>query len=228
MKVLLIIPAYNEAGSIEQVVRDLIDHYPQYDYVIINDGSEDGTEAICRKNHYHFISHPVNLGLVGAFKTGMRYAMQHGYDAAMQFDGDGQHNPAYIAPMIEQIEAGYNIVIGSRFAAKKKPFSMRMIGNDLIRAAIRLTTGKTISDPTSGMRLYDKTMIRKLATAEDLGPEPDTLAFLIRKKARVTEVQAEMNERTAGKSYLTAAKSIRYMLSMMVSILVLQWIKKGE
>ena len=228
MKTLIIIPAYNEGENIERVVDKLINEYPQYDYVIINDGSKDNTEEICVKNGYNYISHPVNLGLAGAVQTGMKYALKNSYDAAIQFDGDGQHNPEYIAPMLEKIKQGNNIVIGSRFIEDKKPSSLRMFGNNLIEAAILLTTGKKINDTTSGMRMFDKKMIEILATATDLGPEPDTVALLIRKGAKVSEVQAYMNDRVAGESYLTLTRSVAYMARMMISILVLQWFRKGK
>ncbi|MBQ8649269.1 MAG: glycosyltransferase family 2 protein [Clostridia bacterium] len=228
MKTLIIIPAYNEGENIERVVDKLINEYPQYDYVIINDGSKDNTEEICIKNGYNYISHPVNLGLAGAVQTGMKYALKNSYDAAIQFDGDGQHNPEYIAPMLEKIKQGNNIVIGSRFIEDKKPSSLRMFGNNLIEAAILLTTGKKINDTTSGMRMFDKKMIEILATATDLGPEPDTVALLIRKGAKVSEVQAYMNDRVAGESYLTLTRSVAYMARMMISILVLQWFRKGK
>ena len=227
MKTLIIIPAYNEAENIERVVENLKNNYPQYDYVVINDGSGDNTAAICKRNNYNYISHSINLGLAGAFQTGMKYALRNDYDAAIQFDGDGQHNPEYIQDMLDKIKEGYDIVVGSRFAEKRKPFSMRMIGNNLIEAAVLLTTGKKIHDTTSGMRIYNKKMIEKLAQGIDLGPEPDTLALLIRKGAKVSEIQVEMNERTAGESYLTFTKSLKYMTRMMVSILFLQWFRKG-
>lgn len=227
MKTLIIIPAYNEGENIERVVNQLICDYSQYDYVVINDGSKDNTEDVCKKNGYNYISHPVNLGLAGAFRTGMKYALKNGYDAAIQFDGDGQHNPEYIKPMLEKLQEGNNIVIGSRFVQEKKPNSLRMLGNNLIEFAILLTTGKKINDTTSGMRLFDKDMIKVLAQKEDLGPEPDTVALLMRKGAKVAEVQSYMNDRIAGESYLTFSRSISYMTRMMVSILILQWFRKG-
>lgn len=228
MKVLIIIPAYNEGENIERVVSNLQENYPEFDYVLINDGSKDNTEEICIKNNYNFISHPVNLGLDGAVKTGMMYAAQKGYDAAIQFDGDGQHDASYIAQMAQKIEEGYNIVIGSRFVTEKKPKTMRMLGNNLIQLAVRITTGVKITDTTSGMRMFDKEMIKRLSTAVDMGPEPDTVALLIRHGAKVCEVQVEMHERIAGKSYLNFSRSIKYMLRMFVSILILQWFRKGK
>lgn len=228
MKVLIIIPAYNEGENIERVVSNLQENYSQYDYVIINDGSSDNTEEICIKNGYNYISHPVNLGLAGAVKTGMMYAVKKGYDAAIQFDGDGQHDAKFIEEMIRKIEEGYNIVIGSRFVTKKKPKTMRMLGNNLIQAAIFITTGRKINDTTSGMRMFDKSMIKRLAIAVDMGPEPDTVALLIRHGAKVCEVQVEMHERIAGASYLTLSRSINYMLRMFVSILILQWFRREK
>lgn len=227
MKTLLIIPAYNEEENIKPVVDRLQESFPFYDYLVVNDGSKDATEKICCENMYNYVSHPINIGLAGAVQTGMKYAYEHGYDAAIQFDGDGQHNPAYIENMQKKLAEGYNIVIGSRFVSEKKPKSLRMLGSNLIQGAIKITTGKTIKDTTSGMRLFDKNMIKKLAFSYDMGPEPDTVALLIRKGAKVAEVQVEMSERTAGESYLTFAKSVNYMARMLVSILILQWFRKG-
>ena len=228
MKTLIIIPAYNEGDNIERVVSRLITDYPQYDYIVINDGSKDNTETICRDKGYNYLSHPVNLGLAGAFQTGMKYALANDYDAAIQFDGDGQHNPEYIAPMLEKLNTGYDIVIGSRFIKGKKPKSMRMFGNNLVEAAIFLTTGKILHDTTSGMRLFNRSMIRILAEETDMGPEPDTVSLLMKKGAKVAEIQAYMNDRIAGESYLTFSKSVSYMMRMMVSILILQWFRKGK
>src|SRR5574344_2624219 len=122
MKVLIIIPAYNESGNIERVVNNLLTNYPQYDYVVINDGSSDNTAEICRNNHFNLIDLPVNLGLAGAFQTGMKYAWTKGYEAALQFDGDGQHRAEYISSMINEMEtSNADIVIGSRFVSERKP-----------------------------------------------------------------------------------------------------------
>ena len=226
MKVLIIIPAYNEGENIERVVTTIKQNCPQYDYLVINDGSRDNTEEICIKKGYHFVSHPVNLGLAAAVQTGMIYAYKNGYDAAIQFDGYGQHDPNYIKKMADETEKGSNIVIGSRFVDEKKPKSLRMLGSNLIQFAIKITTGKTIKDPTSGMRMFDAEMIKKLAFAADLGPEPDTVALLVRAGASVKEIQVEMHDRTAGESYLNFANSVNYMLRMFASILVLQWFRK--
>ena len=156
MRCLVIIPAYNEEENIVRVVENLQTNYPMYDYVVINDGSSDDTARICRKRGYELVDLPVNLGLAGAFQTGLKYAYRKGYDYAIQFDADGQHRAEYIGPMLEKIKEGYDIVIGSRFVTEKKPHSMRMIGSRLIAVATRLTTGKKVKDPTSGMRIFNK------------------------------------------------------------------------
>ena len=169
---------------------------------------------------------PMNLGLAGAFQTGMKYADQQGYDCAVQFDADGQHNPEYLSSMVKEIANGHDIVIGSRFVTEKKTFTSRMLGSWLIGMAIRLTTGKRIKDPTSGMRMYNKKMINEFAHGVNYGPEPDTVAFLLRNGARVTEVQVSMNERTEGTSYLNFSKSISYMVRMTVSIMLIQFFRK--
>lgn len=228
-KILAIIPAYNEQDNIVSTIEDLKTHAPWVDYVVVNDGSKDATERICRDRGYNLISLPANLGLAGAFQTGMKYAHRNGYDYAIQFDADGQHSAAYIKSMVDEAKAsGANIVIGSRFCSQKKPFSARMVGSALITAMIRLTTGRKIQDPTSGMRLFDTTMIPLFAEESDFGPEPDTVSLLMRRGAKVTEVQVEMRDRIAGESYLNFTKSVSYMMRMSISILFVQWFRRKK
>ncbi len=227
-KLLIVIPAHNEEASIVPVVRDLIDNYPQYDYVVVNDGSRDKTAALCRQNGFNLIDLPVNLGLAGAFQTGLRYAAEHGYDCAMQMDADGQHKPEYIAEMLAALEDGNDIVIGSRFLTVKKPKTLRMAGSYIISWSIRLTTGRAICDPTSGMRMFNRAMVQEFAENLNYGPEPDTISYLIKNGAKVREVQVKMGERTAGQSYLTFWRSVQYMVKMSVSILLIQWFRKRD
>lgn len=228
-RVIAIIPAYNEEANIISTVEDLKANAPGVDYVVINDGSKDATAAICREHGYNLVSLPVNTGLAGAFQTGMKYAQRHGYDYAIQFDADGQHSAAYIGDMVREAEdTGANIVIGSRFAAEKKPFSARMAGSALITAMIALTTRKKIQDPTSGMRLFDAQMIPLFAQELDYSPEPDTISLLMRNGFSVREVQVEMRERTAGESYLNFTKSVSYMLRTSISILLVQCFRKKK
>lgn len=226
MRTLLIIPAYNEEGSLKNTVDAVIEKAPQVDFLIVNDGSKDGTAQVCRDNGYPFLDLPINLGLAGAFQSGMKYAYRHGYDCAIQFDADGQHLPEYIAPMVSAVSSA-DIVIGSRFVDSKKPRSMRMLGSDLISGAIRLTTGKTIKDPTSGLRAFNSKMIAYMATGLNCGPEPDTVSYLIKRaNAKVVEVPVKMADRYAGESYLNPWKSVVYMVRMTVSIFFIQLFRK--
>ena len=226
MKTLVIIPAYNESKNLERVIENLRKKAPQFDYIIINDGSTDNTEEICRKNQYHYINLPVNLGLTGAVQTGMKYAKQKHYDMAIQFDADGQHLPEYIQKMVDCMEkTKCDVVIASRFYGGKMPFRMRTIGAKLITAAIRLTTKKYISDPTSGMRLYNKKMIEQFAKDANNSPEPDTLSYLIRLGASIREVKVKMEERMEGQSYLTPINASKYMIQMLMSICIFQWFR---
>ncbi|MCI8599060.1 MAG: glycosyltransferase family 2 protein [Lachnospiraceae bacterium] len=226
MKCLIIIPAYNEEANIERVIDNLRNNYPMYDYVVINDGSSDDTAKLCRKKDYELIDLPVNLGLAGAFQTGLKYAYRKGYDYAIQFDADGQHRPEFIRPMLDKIQEGYDIVIASRFVTQKKPHSLRMLGSNLISMAMRLTTGKKVKDPTSGMRMFNKKMIAEFALNLNYGPEPDTISYLLKQGATIAEVQAQMDERIAGESYLNISKSVMYMMRMLLSILFIQNFRK--
>ena len=224
-KLLIIIPAYNEAENIETVVDNLIENYPQYDYVIINDGSKDKTLDICRAKGYHYIDMPINTGLTCGVQTGMMYAYKKGYDYAVQFDGDGQHDPAFLEMMLNEMQE-CDICIGSRFVTEKKPITARMMGSRLIAGMLRMTTGKKITDPTSGLRMFNRATMRVMAKQPDYGPEPDTLAHLIRSGAVVKSVQVTMHERMAGESYLNFSRSIKYVLRMCLSITIIQWFRK--
>ena len=224
------IPAYNEAENIERVVNNLIENYPQYDYVVVNDGSSDDTRKICAKKGYNFLDLPINVGLAGAIRAGIRYDNYHGYDYAVQIDGDGQHDPKYIKDMLEKMRSAQaDIVIGSRYKEKKKPHSMRMLGSRIISGAIKLTTGgKNIEDVTSGMRLFNKRMIKNFGYNMHYSPEPDTIAYLLNCDIKIEEIQVEMYERIAGTSYLNLKNSVWYMLKMLFSILVFQWVRSRE
>ena len=227
MRILVIIPAYNESENIERVVNNLIRNYPQYDYVVVNDGSKDNTAEICRRNHYNLLDLPVNLGLAGAFQTGIKYAYKKDYDAAIQLDGDGQHDPKYIKRMIECIQTtDADIVIGSRFITQKKPHNMRMFGSNIIQFAIRITTRKKVTDPTSGLRMFNRTVLKEFAVNMNYGPEPDTVSYLLRNGVKIQEVQVEMQERLLGQSYLSVARSIQYMIRMFTSIMFIQWFRR--
>ena len=225
MRTLLVIPAFNEAENIEEVVDAIASGYPAYDYVVVNDASADGTADVCRRRGYRLINLPMHLGLADAFQAGMKYALARGYDCAIQFDADGQHLPEYLDSLVAGLDE-HDIVIGSRYLNAKRPDSLRALGNRMLAGAMRCTTGARLTDPTSGMRAYGRKAIRELATGPNLGPEPDTLAYLMRKrKLSVCEVPVRMKERTRGKSYFTVWKSSAYMLRMMTSVLFIQFFR---
>jgi len=226
MKTLAIIPCYNEEGSIEKTITSLLEKAPEIDYIIINDGSVDNTVRVCEDNRFNVINLPFNLGLANAVQTGMRFAYINDYDMAMQFDGDGQHMPEYIAHMVELMqERQADIVVGSRYM-QKGPGGLRRLGQLILRCVIKIVTGKSIKDPTSGMRLFNRKMIQRFATQMNHGPEPDTLAYLMKQKGTlVLETPVVMRERTAGKSYFSGFTAVRYMIHMVISIIFIQWFR---
>lgn len=229
MRVLVVIPAYNEEENIVRVVEEVKACCPQADYVVVNDGSRDRTAQICRERGYRLMDLATNLGLAGAFQAGLKLADRLGYDYAIQLDGDGQHDPAYIQGMLETMEREQaDIVIGSRFVSARKPRALRMLGSNIIQLAIRLTTGQTLHDPTSGMRMFNRAMIHEFAGNLNYGPEPDTVSYLMRNGARVVEYPVQMRRRIAGVSYLSAGRSVEYMLRMCLSILLVQPFRRRE
>lgn len=228
MRLLIIIPAYNEEDNIIEVVNTIREQYPEYDYVVVNDGSTDHTSRRCHKHGFEIIDLPANLGLAGAFQAGLKYAYRKNYDCAMQFDADGQHRPEYIKKMLAKMEEGYDIVIGSRYVKKAKEKSVRMIGSRIITKAILWTTGKKILDPTSGMRMFNRAMIKEFAVNMNYGPEPDTISYLLKQGASVAEVQVKMDERMSGTSYLNVTKSAMYMFRMLISIFFIQSFRKRD
>lgn len=226
LRTLVIIPAYNEMLNIEKTVNDILVNAPDVDYVVVNDGSKDDTLEVLKMNNFNYIDGFTNLGLFGAVQTGFKLAMKEGYDVAIQFDGDGQHNAKYIDCLVKEIENGNDIVIGSRFVSEKKPITARMLGSRLIAFAIKLVTGKTVTDPTSGFRAYNAACIRDYATDMNNPPEPDTLVYMYRKNRKIKEVQVQMSDREFGESYLNLVNTIKYMSRMMVSIFLIQPFRK--
>ena len=165
--------------------------------------------------------------MTSGIQLGMKYAYQNGYDIAIQFDGDGQHQAKYLKDLVEKIEKeNIDISIGSRFATKKKPISTRMLGSSIIEFFIKITTGKTIKDTTSGMRAYNKKAIWEFNRNASLTPEPDTLVYMMKKGLKVEEVQVEMREREFGESYLKPLKSVEYMINTVFSIIFIRAITR--
>ncbi|MBP5492455.1 MAG: glycosyltransferase family 2 protein [Clostridiales bacterium] len=224
MKNLVIIPAYNEEGCILNTVQDIIDNAPDFDYVVVNDCSTDNTRKVCRHNNVKFIDLPVNLGIGGAVQTGYRYAYYHGYDTAVQFDGDGQHDAKYLKTMLDKLtESGANMVIGSRFIEKKgfQSNSVRRVGINYFTGLIKLLTGKKITDPTSGLRMVDAKLIKYFAFNYPSDyPEPESAVTILARGNDIIEVPVEMRHRQAGKSSINLRKSIYYMIKVSIAMII--------
>ena len=221
MKTLIIIPAYNEQDNIDLLVKDVTSY--GYDYLIINDCSKDNTAEILDKQNYNHLDLPINVGLAGVTQIGFKYACDNDYDCVVNIDGDGQHQPSYVHALIEEVEKGYDYVVGSRFVDKKKPVTLRMLGSRLICLAIRLKTGKKVTDPTSGMRALGRKTIEKFSKSMNFYAEPDALSYLLKKGYKVKEVQVEMKERESGVSYFSNPfKSIYFMIAILLAILFAQ------
>ena len=234
---LIIIPAYNEAASIEKVIKRLENAVPETRLLVVDDGSKDGTFDICRRlqkrqneDGIHTLSivrHRCNIGLAGAIKTGMKYALKNGFDYALQFDGDGQHDENAIPDMLKiAVREKSNIVIGSRFIDKKYQLgNVKKVSIGLISSCIRLTSGGRIADPTSGMRMYDRKIMERFVASTHYTPEPDMLAYVIRKGAKVSEIPVKMRKRESGRSYLDKTESVKYLFRICASILLVQWFR---
>lgn len=230
MKILVIIPAYNEAENIVNTVNTLTTTCPFVDYVIINDCSRDNTAEICKEHGFNFISLPINLGIGGGMQTGYKYAVENGYDIAIQFDGDGQHNAEYIKDLIKPIEEGEaDLVIGSRFINKEgfQTSFMRRFGINVLGGVLRLCGKVKITDATSGFRAASKPVIEFFSNyyAQDY-PEPEAIIASSVSGFRIKEVPVIMNERTAGVSSINTFKSMYYMIKVTLAILIYKLVGK--
>ena len=224
MKKLVIIPAYNEEGNLEKTINDITENAPGFDYVIINDCSTDNTLEMCRHHGFHYLNLPVNLGIGGAVQTGYRYAFYHGYDLAVQFDGDGQHSAAHLEDMAKVLEkSGADMVIGSRFIEKEgfQSSGLRRVGIRYFTMLIRLLTGKTITDPTSGMRMVNRKLLEKFTNEYPKDyPEPESVVTILSEHYKVKEVPVIMNEREEGVSSISLRNSVYYMIKVSFAILI--------
>ena len=232
VKVLIIIPAYNEEENIADVVEHLtsqlmagiLDARLSVDYLIINDGSRDSTLEICDKKHFQYLNLPINLGIGGAVQAGYVYAARNSYDIAVQMDGDGQHDIAYLGDMLKPLlEDEADIVIGSRFLEREgfQSSITRRMGIKVLSLLIRLTTGKKIMDVTSGYRAVNKRFIGIYANDYPTDyPEPEAIVTAIMNRGRIMEIPVQMRAREGGSSSITFGKSVYYMIKVTLAILV--------
>lgn len=223
-KGLVIIPAYNESANIENTVADIKKNAPDFDYVVINDCSKDNTLEILKANDMNYISLPVNLGIGGAVQTGYKYACEHGYETAVQVDGDGQHDVSYLNAMYDAMKTqNADMIIGSRFIEKEgfQSSLMRRIGISYFTKMIKVLTGVTITDPTSGFRLADRSVIEMFAQDYPTDyPEPESVVAILRHGKKVVEYPVRMRARQGGQSSITIGKSVYYMIKVSIACLV--------
>ena len=230
MKVLLIIPAYNEEENIQKVAQT-IEQYnktaeQKLDYIVINDGSKDNTEKILKDNCIPHIRLIQNLGIGGAVQTGYKYAFENDYDIAIQFDGDGQHDISYVPVICKPIiEKKTNMCIGTRYldksASQFQSTFMRRFGSNIISFMIKILCHKKITDPTSGFRAIDKKIIAEFAQEYPTEyPEPESTVMMLKKGYMVVEEPVSMNERQGGKSSINVWKSADYMIKVCLAILL--------
>lgn len=229
-RILLIIPAYNEEKSllstVERISKYNEKHNTNYNYIVINDGSEDATHEICKKNYITHLNLCINSGIGSAVQTGYMYAKNNNFDIAIQFDGDGQHDVRYVEKIIEPIiEGKTNMVIGSRFIDSKssefKSSGARRAGIKIISGLIKFLTGKKIWDTTSGFRAVDKKLINYFSEKYPTEyPEPVSTVSILKEKYTITEVPVSMNERTEGVSSIRAWKTAYFMFNVVLSIVI--------
>lgn len=228
LRVLVIIPAYNEQDCILSTVEKI--KSCGYDYVVVNDGSGDATLEICRNNGVNVLDLPQNLGIGGAVQAGHKYAQRYGYDVDVQVDGDGQHDPSYIPRLVELIEGGADLAIGSRFLEKTEGFQstfMRRVGITWLSFWIKLFTGKRVTDPTSGFRACGKRAIDLFCKNYPMDyPEPDSIAHAIRSGLSVREASVSMLERQGGRSSIGGLSSVYYMIKVSLAIWITCWSHK--
>jgi glycosyltransferase involved in cell wall biosynthesis len=222
MRSLAVVPAYNEAATVGDVVRGLRVHAPEFDVVVIDDGSTDATREIAEAAGATTIRHPFNLGIGGAVQSGFAYALENGYDRMVQVDGDGQHDPAEISALIAEMN-GDDVICGSRFLAERN-----YVGPRSRRAGIRLFSwvlsrivGQKVTDPTSGFRLYNRRAIALFARdyPHDY-PEVEAVLVLHFHRLRMRETPVKMLRRGGGRSSIGSGKSVYYMIKVLLAIFI--------
>jgi glycosyltransferase involved in cell wall biosynthesis len=225
MRVLIVVPAFNEERSLPAVAADLRRHAPWADVCVVDDASTDGTAGVARELGLETVRLPVNLGIGGAVQTGYLVALGRGYDLAVQFDGDGQHDASSLPSLLEPIRAGEaDLVIGSRFLAREgfRSTSVRRLGIRYLSWITRLRCAVSIADVTSGYRAAARPAIELFARHYPADyPEPEAVALASRAGLRLREVPVRMRERVHGSSSITLGRSLYYFVKVSLALLLL-------
>ncbi|MGZ3589057.1 MAG: glycosyltransferase family 2 protein [Thermodesulfobacteriota bacterium] len=223
-RALVIIPAFNEEGSLERVVRGVNTHLPQAHVLVVNDGSTDRTSEKAKASGATVLDLPFNLGIGGAMQAGYRYAYEKAYDIAIQVDADGQHDPEEIRKLLAALEVQkVDVAIGSRFieSSEYKGSIMRRIGIAIFSGVISTIVRQKITDPTSGFRASNRRAIQLFASnyPQDY-PEPEVLILLHQCHLKMGEVPVGMSKRYFGESSITKIRSVYYMVKVLLAIFV--------
>src|SRR3954452_19240712 len=220
---LLIVPAFNERASVRKVVTRLRRTLPEFDILVIDDGSTDDTvRQVPPKTAV--VTLPFNLGIGGAMQPGYRYAALRGYDVAGQVDGDGQHRPSEVRRLVCALDdTGADLVVGSRFLepTRYRQTPLRQTGAWFLRFLLRPLTGLRITDCTSGFRAANRRVIRAFAHwyPEDY-PEPEVILLLHRTGYRISELAVKMRQRHGGRSSINVLEGVFYVLKVTVCLLL--------
>ena len=224
LKLLVIIPAFNEESSIEGVITDIKENVPEADILVVNDGSADRTSVIARSMHVAVADLPFNLGIGGAMQTGYLYAREAGYDAAVQVDGDGQHSAACIKALLRELTSGKaDLAIGSRYLERSgyRSSIFRRLGGVFFSFLIRALTGQRVKDTTSGFRAANRHAIKYFAEHYPSDyPEVEAIVRLHKNKMRIKEIPVKMQTRKTGKSSITPLRSLYYMIKVSFSLFI--------
>ena len=223
-RVLIAIPAYNEAGTIAGVVRRVRAALPRHDLLVVNDGSEDGTGSEVEALDATVATHPCNLGYGRAVQTAIKYAMACGYDALVTLDADGQHHPEQIRGLLEEFRAGsWDLLIGSRYVGRRSyrgaPLGRRL-GMQLFSALVRLVIGQRVYDTSSGLKVIRRSVFGPLTHWHFVDFHAETIVYLMRLGHRVGEHPVTVGERTQGRSMHTAANYFKYPLKTFLLVLL--------
>lgn len=224
IKRIIIIPAYNEEDNIGAVLDEIHTFLTDFDVIVINDGSTDRTGLVAEERGVTVLNLPYNLGIGAAVQTGYRYALENGYDIAIQFDGDGQHRADQIPVLVKPLIQGKaDLVVGSRFLSEEgyRTTLPRMVGIGILSSVISLLTGLKVTDPTSGFRAANRAVIEFFSRLyPDDYPEPESIVLLRKGGVRILEVPVSMRERLGGVSSITPLRAIYYMIKVLLAIMI--------